>query len=193
MSLKYGLLGFLSNQPNTGYELHKLYPEPTRPTIAYIYRTLANMAKEGLVEYTRVGQENRPDRKVYRITDTGTAELQRWLDAPLHFEIPRNTILVQVWFGSRIGRDKLTANIRSYRAEIKTVMDKLSSRRQWSLAGPKKGLKRDNDAQYRAMVYQSVIAYLNNQIEWLDSILERIKQLPEKPSSIKTRKEMSNG
>jgi DNA-binding PadR family transcriptional regulator len=185
MSLKYGLLGFLSNQPNTGYELHKLYPEPTRPTIAYIYRALVNMAREGLVEYTRVDQEKRPDRKVYRITDAGTAELQKWLDAPLHFEIPRNTLLVQIWFGSRIGRDKLTANIRSYRSEIKTVLDKLSSRRQWSLAGPRKGPKRDNDAQYRAMVYESVIAYLNNQIDWLDSILERIKQLPEKPASEK--------
>ena len=177
MSLKYGLLGFLSNQPNTGYKLHKLYPEPMRPTIAYIYRTLANMAKEGLVEYTRVGQENRPDRKVYRITDTGTAELQRWLDEPLHFEIPRNTILVQVWFGSRTSRSKLTANIRSYRAEINTALDNFSSRRHWDLSGPSKGPKRKNESQYRVIVYESVIAYLNGQIEWLDSILEKIKQL----------------
>lgn len=188
MSLKYGLLGFLSNQPNTGYELHKLYPEPIRPTIAYIYRALANMAKDGLVEYTRVGQENRPDRKVYKITAAGSAELQRWLDEPLHFEIPRNTLLVQIWFGSRIGRSKLTANIKSYQVEIQTALDKLSSRGQWSLSGPRKGPKRDNDAQYRAMVYKSAIAYLNNQVEWLDSVLEKIKQLPERPAVIKNKK-----
>ena len=83
MSLKHGLLGFLSYSPKTGYELAKMFFDPIKPSISLIYRKLNEMAEESLVTFERVDQEKLPYRNVFHITPAGRAELERWLREPL--------------------------------------------------------------------------------------------------------------
>ncbi len=177
MSLKYGLLGFLSEQPRTGYELHKLYPAPVRPTIAYIYRALTNLAKEGLVESTRVAQEKRPNRNVFRITKAGLAELDKWLETPLDFVPPRNTFLVQIWFGRRVGKEKLIANIKAYREQIKTNLEAFNNWPEWKSLLRNDRSKRDIDLLYRTLTLETSVNYLNAQLNWLDSLTKKIMKI----------------
>lgn len=176
MSLKYGLLGFLTYQPRTGYELHKLYVKPMRPTIAYIYRALTEMAKKGLVKAVHVDQEKRPARNVFEITDAGLVELDKWLGTPLPFMLPRNTLIVQVWFGSRIGKDKLAANVTAYRDEGKAILEVLKDRKQWAIVSTGKLPGRDVNSRYRILAYSSAIDLLERQIDWLDSIIAKLGQ-----------------
>jgi DNA-binding PadR family transcriptional regulator len=185
MSLKYGVLGFLSDKPRTGYELHKLYPRPARPTIGYIYRALINMAKQGLVESTRVEQEKRPGRNVFSITEAGLAELDRWLGTPIPFMVPRNTQLVQIWFGSRIGKEKLIANLEARRDQEKAVLDALSDTKNWRLPGKTRAAKRDVNTVYRKVAYESAVSYLTREINWLNDIIEAIRRIEEKDSQSK--------
>ncbi len=79
MNLKFPLLGFLSSEPSTGYELTKKFFKPFRPIRAVVYRYLNLMLEEGLVEADRVEQEKFPAKKVFRITPKGRDVLKDWL------------------------------------------------------------------------------------------------------------------
>jgi PadR family transcriptional regulator AphA len=86
MSLEYAILGFLNYHPYTGYDLKKIFDTSVRhfwqADQSQIYRTLSRLTEHGYVEMEKVPQEDRPDRKVYHITQAGHAELIKWLSSP---------------------------------------------------------------------------------------------------------------
>ncbi len=88
MSLKHVLLALLAEEPNHGYELKKRYDEalgtlwPLQQ--AQIYNNLRLLEKADQITLdTRVTQENLPDQKVYRVTETGATALAEWLSTPV--------------------------------------------------------------------------------------------------------------
>lgn len=88
MSIKHVLLALLAEAPSHGYELKnqfdatvgKLWPLQQ----AQVYNNLRLLEKDGLIALdTRIEQENLPDRKNYRLTDAGAAELAGWVQSPV--------------------------------------------------------------------------------------------------------------
>ena len=106
MSLRHAVLGFLSLRPLTGYDLKKYFDAGVRhfwtADQAQIYRSLSQMADEGLVEVHVIAQDSRPDRKEHHITPAGLAELDKWLCSPLEPQAIRVPFLVKVFFASRL-------------------------------------------------------------------------------------------
>ncbi|MFN8595678.1 MAG: PadR family transcriptional regulator [Anaerolineae bacterium] len=104
MSLKHAILGFLSLQPFTGYDLKKAFDGSVRhfwsADQSQIYRTLDQIVEAGWAEVELVEQATRPNRKVYHVTPTGRAELQRWLTSPLAHREEHEPFLVQLFFAS---------------------------------------------------------------------------------------------
>lgn len=180
MSLKYSLLALLSYGPSTGYDLHKMYPKPLRPTIGFIYRALTSMAKEDLVESTRVNQEKRPDRNVFSLTEAGKTEFINWLSTPIHFKLPRNSIMVQLAFGSLTGKSAMINNIRSHREEIRKTALLFSDPKQWKyVMGKKNKLAKANEDPYLQLMYESSVEFLNLQIQLLDSVEKKLLKIKE--------------
>lgn len=118
MSLEHAILGFLNYAPMTGYELKKAFDASVRhfwpADQAQIYRTLRELAERGLVTVEVVPQEDRPNRKVYHITDAGREELHRWLRAPSAPEDPRVPLLVKVFFAGQLENDEAIALLEAY-------------------------------------------------------------------------------
>jgi DNA-binding PadR family transcriptional regulator len=85
LSVKHGILGILANGPRYGYELKAEFELLTGGlwdlNVGQVYSTLERMLKDGLVELVEVSDSSE-DRKVYRVTPEGLAELQDWLDRP---------------------------------------------------------------------------------------------------------------
>ena len=83
MSLEFSILGFLHYHPYSGYDLKKAFDTSVRhfwsADQSQIYRTLGRLTEQGLVEMEVVEQTERPDRKVYHITQAGREALSRWL------------------------------------------------------------------------------------------------------------------
>lgn len=107
MSLQHAMLGILSQQPMTGYDLKTVCFDQTiahfwQADQAQIYRTLDKMADAGYVESTLEIQTERPNRKVYSITDAGRAELRRWLLSPQAMVAYREPLLVQLFFAESL-------------------------------------------------------------------------------------------
>lgn len=86
MSIKHALLGLLHDRALHGYELKSAYEShlapQTRLNFGQVYSTLERLQRDGLVTNDRVVQAERPDRKMYSLTEAGRRELQAWLATP---------------------------------------------------------------------------------------------------------------
>ena len=99
MTIQYAILGLLSWRPLSGYDLKKIFDTSVRhfwpADQAQIYRTLSRLAEKGWAEMEVIEQSDRPDRKLYHITEAGRAELHAWLLTPLPFGDNRSAPMIQ--------------------------------------------------------------------------------------------------
>ena len=123
MSLKHGLLGLLNYEPMTGYELDKLFNESLgyfwQAKGSQIYRELDAMEQSGWLTSERVIQDEKPNKRVYSITDNGKAEFMDWLLSP-EADIEksmqvRNAFLMRVFFAGETGKGLALKLLHSYR------------------------------------------------------------------------------
>jgi DNA-binding PadR family transcriptional regulator len=78
------LLALLAKEASHGYQLQAqlalaLGPLGDALNAGHVYVTLGRLEKADLVRARRVGQADRPDRKVYELTDAGRNRVQEWL------------------------------------------------------------------------------------------------------------------
>lgn len=105
MSIEYAILGLLDWRPMSGYDIKKIFSEPTAlywsDNNNLIYRTLIDLHKKDLVSCEIHHQEERPPRKEYSITERGAAVLRDWLHTdPLLPSIKHPFLIQLAWVGS---------------------------------------------------------------------------------------------
>jgi PadR family transcriptional regulator, regulatory protein AphA len=118
--LKYALLGFLAYKNMTGYELKQVMDQSTghfwSAKQSQIYSTLKTLEQQGAVHSEFEPQQGRPDRRVYRITPSGTKDLEQWLVQPLtYIESGKSTLLLKLFFSARIKRETVLMQLRLMR------------------------------------------------------------------------------
>jgi DNA-binding PadR family transcriptional regulator len=79
------LLALLAAEAAHGYQLQAklalaLGPLAEALNAGQVYVTLGRLERSGLVVAERVGQSDRPDRKVYALCDAGQVRLREWMD-----------------------------------------------------------------------------------------------------------------
>jgi DNA-binding PadR family transcriptional regulator len=79
------LLALLAGEASHGYQLRArlalaLGPLADALNDGQVYVTLGRLEKSGLVTSQRVGQADRPDRKVYALTPAGRDRVAEWLE-----------------------------------------------------------------------------------------------------------------
>jgi PadR family transcriptional regulator AphA len=122
MSIQYAILGFLSQSPQTGYDLKKRFAESS---VLYwsgnnnqIYRALVALHQAGDVTQSVEHPDVGPSRKVYTITEQGRANLRVWLlSAP---ELPqlRSPFLVQLTWADQLESAELADLLARYEDEL---------------------------------------------------------------------------
>jgi DNA-binding PadR family transcriptional regulator len=99
MSLPHVLLGFLSLEPRTGYELARAIERELAPAwkaeFSQIYPALAGMRRAGLAHLRVLGPRRGPRRNLYRITAAGRRELKKWLTGPFALRGGRDEALAR--------------------------------------------------------------------------------------------------
>lgn len=138
---RYVLLGLLSHEPLSGYDIKKRIDQSISQfwNVGYgqIYPTLALLEKEGLIE--RILSENAkgPQRNVFAITNKGHTLLEQWLLQPEEKEYTRYEILLKMFFSGKLDTAVSIQRIRAfqkryepiskmmalYADNLKTVMD----------------------------------------------------------------------
>lgn len=131
MSLPHAILGLLNVMPMTGYDLkHRAFDSSIahfwQADQAQIYRTLTSLAESGWVECTLEIQAERPNRKVYRITEAGRAELRRWLLEPQSLAVHREPFLVQLFFAGQLDDAAILEHLARQKAAHEAVLQRFA-------------------------------------------------------------------
>jgi DNA-binding PadR family transcriptional regulator len=110
------LLGFLHDGPMSGWDLvtraEERIGEFWSLTQSQVYRELARMADDGLVE---AGEPGTRARKVYELTDRGRAAFADWVGATPGNETIRFPLLLTLAFGRHVPADRLATFLIRHR------------------------------------------------------------------------------
>src|SRR3954453_22535634 len=101
MSVRYGLLALLDEAPSHGYQLKTAFERRTGGNwalnIGQVYTTIQRLERDGLVESIDPDGASDDDRREYRITPLGRAQLNGWFDNPVVAEAPaRDELTIKV-------------------------------------------------------------------------------------------------
>ncbi len=107
MSIKHAILGLLVEAPGHGYDLRAAFETELAPqsrlNYGQVYTTLERLQRDGLVANEVVSQTERPDKKVYSVTDRGRGELAEWLTQPSKLELDlRNETYLKIMLARRL-------------------------------------------------------------------------------------------
>lgn len=176
--LKHGILGLLNYHPLTGYEIMTVFRDSLHffwnAQTSQIYRELQVLEAKGWAEGTRVPQQKKPDKNIYRITPEGREELLRWLSDETPTMNFRSPILMKVFFfGERSKEDNIRyfEGLNEYCGIFLQSLDAAQEH-----ADEYRGFLDDPE---RAVYWEMTIDYgrrnMKMYMDWAQSCLERLK------------------
>ena len=162
MALRYALLGALADYPRTGYELLKHFEQ----SLAYawpashsqIYPELARLRDDGLIEQTGAGARN---SKTYAVTETGLAEIRRWLRETEPDRRVRSDALLRTFFLWLLEPDEAREELARERSYWRAQLDELERIK----AGPRGA---DRKEQAFGIALEGGIRMIDARLEWLE-------------------------
>jgi len=172
---KFVLLGLLSHEPLTGYDIKKLISLRMSYfwdlSYGQIYPTLEKLEKDGLITREVVIEERGPNRKVYSITEAGLEKLRKWLAEPARKESAKYEILLKLYFGNQTPPDSSIKHIQEFKArnvknlEMMTLFEEnLKERLNWS-----------NDHFYMLLTVLLSKSTFKASIEWADTAIKMLE------------------
>jgi len=168
MTVSYVLLGLLEKAHRHGYDLKQSYDRQfgaTRPLrFGQVYRTLAQLERDGLVEIVGVEAGAGPERKRYSITVEGVTDLERWLSEPEDPQPQLQTVLFQKVVLALLSGRPAEAFLDSQRDRHLAVMRHLTAAR------------RDASLQESLLIdYQ--LFHIEADLRWIDHAAGRLTEL----------------
>lgn len=180
--LKYALLGSLNYYPMTGYELKQFMDTSTayfwHARLSQIYTTLKDLEASGLVRSTIEPQEDRPDRRVYTLTEAGRQDLQAWLSQPYTaLSQPKETLLLKLFFSARVDRESLLTQLRLQRSLHQQQVDTYQADTAGLIA---EAVAHNPALEKDALLWEATLrfgeAYEALYVQWLDDTIRLVEE-----------------
>ena len=185
MSLEFAILGFLNYHPYSGYDLKKIFDTSVRhfwpADQSQIYRTLARLTEQGYAQVEKIPQEDRPDRKLYHITEAGRSELLRWLSGPPPLGEPRSAPLIQVFFAGQLSDEEVLAKFEGYAAIMRLILEQYQQ--VPGQIGPyHEEINSPREEFFWMLTLENGMRNMRANLEWAESVIQRVKngQVPPK-------------
>ena len=179
MSLEYAILGFLQYKPISGYDMKKMFDTSIKhfwpADQSQIYRTLSKLKKEDLIDMKLIIQENRPNSKIYSLTEKGEEVFLNWLSKPVGIEESRVPWLMQVFFAARLSDDMIISIFQQTAKQIrrKTVAHEEITRLQ-SIVDDESLSQRD--LFFIELTYDYGSMLRNSVLQWIEKAIKRIEE-----------------
>ena len=170
------LLGLLTIQPMSGYDLGQLIRTSVghfwRESYGQIYPNLKRLAAEGLVTAITERHKGRPYRRIYSITGKGRERLARWLAVEPQPEIPRNELLLKLFFAAQISPEIPIANLEKMVEEERALLKQFRQAEQ-EIAGN----RQYPDAPYWRMTARFGLLELEAHLRWAQETLAELRKI----------------
>src|SRR5215831_13175235 len=134
MSLKYVLLGLLSHTPRYGYELkheaERLLGGSAELNPGQLYPLLRKLADQQLIAGERVEQEDRPDKRVFTLTEAGAQDLCQWLEEPVPPKVERSSLFLRFVVLALVRREECLPFLQEQRRRLLEFIGQLLADRE---------------------------------------------------------------
>ena len=161
------LLGFLQLGPMTGWDLDAMVRSSIgnfwNVTRSQIYRELRTLTGRGYVE---AGDAGRRDRVPYTITEAGRAAFRDWIAQPPPPDVIRSRLLLTVFFGDFLDRERL-----------REIVDDERKRHETALARYREMQESIGTTGFPAATLRMGVAYEEALAGWLASLDAELDQL----------------
>lgn len=177
MSINHAILGMLSYEPMTGYDLKKIMQES--PFMYWsgnnnqIYKALVELLDEGYVTSEIYHQDSSPSKKVYTITDDGLAELKRWTQSVPEAPEIKKLFLVQLAWTEQSSNKAIEKLLMRYEQEIKGKISIEQARQQKGVFLPK---RTPREAAIWDLIYENVLSSYSNELDWINKARQTLNQ-----------------
>lgn len=181
MSLKHGILGFLSQWPmTTGYDLKKEFDTQMSmfwfTHLSQIYPELTKLEDQGLVESEVETQEGKPDKKIYTITRAGLEELKSWLSQTPASPKIKDSFLMQVYFMDNIPYREAEYLLKAYQKEREIRLKALKDLLKWNLENIRNTKSSFTARMMMALsVYKKALEEEKQYIKWCRDTIDLIE------------------
>ncbi|MFG6193492.1 PadR family transcriptional regulator [Nonomuraea sp. JJY05] len=132
MSLRHAVLGLLSEEPASGYDLMKMFDISLSnvwpATQSQLYAELGKLAEAGLVDVSAEGPRG---RKEYAITEAGLAELRHWITEVEPTRVLRSDMLLRVFFLAQVSPEQARGYLRHQAEHVRKHVEHLEGIREF--------------------------------------------------------------
>lgn len=170
MSLKYVLLGLLTQAPRYGYELkreaERLLGGGAELNPGQLYPMLRKLADQQLIAGERVEQEDRPDKRVFSLTEAGESDLRGWLAEPVNLQVGRSALFLRFVVLALVQPGARLEYLREQRRRLLTYIGQLVADRA--------KYEQSDDLATRALREATILHAEADLkwVEWLESLQE---------------------
>jgi DNA-binding PadR family transcriptional regulator len=120
MALAHAILATLLDCPRSGYDIRKRFEGSVgffwQANFQQIYRELAKLEEQGLVQSEAIAQQGRPDKKVFAVTADGEGFLQAWMKTPCEMAPIRDELMVKMFAGFLVSKAEILAELQEHRS-----------------------------------------------------------------------------
>lgn len=172
----YAILGLLSHEDMTGYDIKKKIDETLSffwsAGFGQIYPALKQLEAVGAVSKRTEKGENSQHRIVYSITESGRNKLQKWLEISAEKEYVKYEILLKLFFGDLLPVEDNIKKIEEFKIRNMKNRDIINRLKQ--------NLNVDKDISYDE-VYYSLALLLGEKVykayvEWASEAVEFLEK-----------------
>jgi DNA-binding PadR family transcriptional regulator len=166
----------------TGYNLKKLFNESIiniwEASLSQIYRELGTLEKNGLVSSQIEQQDDRPDKKIYSISEEGKEAFRTWLAnfPPDRFISPkRDEFMLRIFFGAQLGKAEMKKQFERFIEDRKKAFAAIEEKDLF------KKIKKEHMSADEMLCIEFVIkrAQMTNKllIEWAEDCMKELDNL----------------
>lgn len=122
MSLTFAILSVLVSTPSSGYDLAKRFNPSVEGSIGFfwsasfqqIYRELSRLEEKAWLQAETVQQDNRPDKRIYAVTELGRQKLCQWITEREEMTPIKDDLLVKVYAGHLVSDQIILAKLEAH-------------------------------------------------------------------------------
>ncbi|MBZ9625584.1 PadR family transcriptional regulator [Clostridium sp. FP2] len=181
MTLQSVILGLLTYQAMTGYDLKNLHGQSINfigsAHLSQIYRELGTLEKKRFVTSQTVPQHDRPNKRIYTITKEGRENFEKQLKKfPLTLLATlRDEFALRIFFGVNLSNEELIFQLHKYVKERKNEVDSFGSIEE-CMENYGKRIGVTNENFYWSMILKR--GYMLNQayIKWAEECISELKE-----------------
>ncbi len=171
MSLRYGILGLLAEEPLHGYQIKSRFEALLggvwEVNIGQVYSTLQRLERDGLIE--AVGERGDRGKLAYRVTSLGRSQLEQWLIKP-ETEPPylRDALFVKLLLLRRLAKGSLDVLLAPQRrVYLQRLRDLAALERQ----------ARQEGRSDLVLLVKGAILHAEADLKWMEVCQEEIASL----------------